>query len=121
LRQGIGLRGYGQRDPLIEYKREAFDLFLGLMDTVRKTYLMTLLKLEPMGATPVAAVVQPQVNLEFRGADESVGQFAGATPSGGSPAAEPIEQKPIVNTSTVNRNDPCPCGSGKKYKRCHGA
>ena len=121
LRQGIGLRGYGQRDPLIEYKREAYDLFTLLLDSVRKTYLMTLLKLEPMGATPVAAVVQPQVNLEFRGADESVGQFAGATPSGGSPAAEPIEQKPIVNTSTVNRNDPCPCGSGKKYKRCHGA
>lgn len=121
LRQGIGLRGYGQRDPLIEYKREAYDLFTLLLDSVRKTYLMTLLKLEPMGATPVAAVVQPQVNLEFRGADESVGQFAGAIPSGGSPAAEPIEQKPIVNTSTVNRNDPCPCGSGKKYKRCHGA
>lgn len=121
LRQGIGLRGYGQRDPLIEYKREAYDLFTLLLDSVRKTYLMTLLKLEPMGATPVASVVQPQVNLEFRGADESVGQFAGATPSGSSPAAEPIEQKPIVNTSTVNRNDPCPCGSGKKYKRCHGA
>ena len=121
LRQGIGLRGYGQRDPLIEYKREAYDLFTLLLDSVRKTYLMTLLKLEPMGATPVAAVVQPRVNLEFRGADESVGQFAGATTAGGSSSAEPVEQKPIVNTSTVNRNDPCPCGSGKKYKRCHGA
>ncbi|MBP6975903.1 MAG: preprotein translocase subunit SecA [Candidatus Moranbacteria bacterium] len=121
LRQGIGLRGYGQRDPLIEYKREAYDLFTLLLDSVRKTYLMALLKLEPMGATPVAAAVQPQVNLEFRGADESVGQFAGATATGGSSSGGPLEQKPIVNTSTVNRNDPCPCGSGKKHKRCHGA
>ncbi len=121
LRQGIGLRGYGQRDPLIEYKREAYDLFTLLLDSVRKTYLMALLKLEPMGVTPVAAAVQPQVNLEFRGADESVGQFAGATATGGSSSGGPLEQKPIVNTSTVNRNDPCPCGSGKKHKRCHGA
>lgn len=120
LRQGIGLRGYGQRDPLIEYKREAYDLFTLLLDSVRKTYLMTLLKLEPMGATPVTAIVQPSVNLEFRGADESVGQFAGATATSGSSSGEPLEQKPIVNTSTVNRNDPCPCGSGKKYKKCHG-
>lgn len=120
LRQGIGLRGYGQRDPLIEYKREAYDLFTLLLDSVRKTYLMALLKLEPMGATPIASVVQPRVNLEFRGADESVGQFAGATPAGGASSAEPLEQKPIVNTSAVHRNDPCPCGSGKKWKKCHG-
>ncbi|MDQ5976184.1 MAG: preprotein translocase subunit SecA [Patescibacteria group bacterium] len=120
LRQGIGLRGYGQRDPLIEYKREAYDLFTLLLDSVRKTYLMTLLKLEPMGATPVTAIVQPSVNLEFRGADESVGQFAGATATSGSSSGERPEQKPIVNANTVNRNDPCPCGSGKKYKKCHG-
>lgn len=120
LRQGIGLRGYGQRDPLIEYKREAYDLFTLLLDSVRKTYLMALLKLEPMGATPIASVVQPRVNLEFRGADESVGQFAGVTAAGGASSAEPLEQKPIVNTSAVHRNDPCPCGSGKKWKKCHG-
>ncbi len=121
LRQGIGLRGYGQRDPLIEYKREAYDLFTLLLDSVRKTYLMTLLQLEPMGAIPVSLTTKPSVNLEFRGADESVGQFSGSTVSGDSSLPASIEQKPIVNTSTVNRNDPCPCGSGRKYKKCHGA
>ncbi len=123
LRQGIGLRGYGQRDPLIEYKREAYDLFTLLLDSVRKTYLLTLLKLEPMGETPVQQIVQPRVNLEFRGADESVGQFRNETASmnaGAASSSKVMEQKPIVNTDTVNRNDPCPCGSGKKFKKCHG-
>lgn len=122
LRQGIGLRGYGQRDPLIEYKREAYDLFTLLLDSVRKTYLMTLLKIEPLTAAPVTAT--PHTKLEFRGADESVGQFGADTrPEGAAASNQPsqaIEQKPIINADTVNRNDPCPCGSGKKYKKCHG-
>jgi preprotein translocase subunit SecA len=124
LRQGIGLRGYGQRDPLIEYKREAYDLFTLLLDSVRKTYLMTLLKLEPAAAAPVS--VAPQANLEFRGADESVGQFGNseqrtANSQQRSNSGSQASQKPIVNTNTISRNDPCYCGSGKKFKRCHGA
>ena len=123
LRQGIGLRGYGQRDPLIEYKREAYDLFTLLLDSVRKTYLMTLLKLEPAATTPVHAVPAEKKQLEFRGADESVAQFSGKSQPTTSNAQEGTQdtQKPIVNGDTVHRNDPCPCGSGKKYKRCHGA
>lgn len=122
LRQGIGLRGYGQRDPLIEYKREAFDLFLGLMDTVRKTYLMTILKIEQKIETLTAE--KPR-EMQFRGASEDIESFATlkgeAQAGGGSAQSEPVKQKPIVNNEVIGRNDPCHCGSGKKYKKCHGA
>ncbi len=121
LRQGIGLRGYGQRDPLIEYKREAFDLFLGLMDTVRKTYLMTILKVEQR--TEPLPTEKPR-EMQFRGASEEIESFATlkgeAQASTGSGSLEPSKQTPIVNTDVTGRNDPCPCGSGKKYKKCHG-
>jgi preprotein translocase subunit SecA len=123
LRQGIGLRGYGQRDPLIEYKREAFDLFLGLMDTVRKTYLMTILKVEQK----IEALTEEKPReMQFRGASEDIESFATlkseAQAGGGSiQGGEPVKQKPIVNDAVVGRNDPCHCGSGKKFKKCHGA
>ncbi len=119
LRQGIGLRGYGQRDPLIEYKREAYNLFMGLMDTVRKTYLVALMKITPahMGVTSST----PRA-LEFHGASENIEQFSGATPVMGAQANGGSReiQAPIHNAETVGRNDPCPCGSGKKFKKCHG-
>ena len=121
LRQGIGLRGYGQRDPLIEYKREAYDLFLGLMDAVRKTYLMTILKVGPATSVPEQAAPR---EISFRGASEDIGQFRapqeGETSASGAASGEAPKQEPLVNTNTVSRNDPCPCGSGKKYKKCHG-
>ncbi|MEI8096789.1 MAG: preprotein translocase subunit SecA [Candidatus Moraniibacteriota bacterium] len=119
LRQGIGLRGYGQRDPLIEYKREAYDLFLGLMDTVRKTYLMTILKLSPNTSIPQQEVHR---DVQFRGASEEIEQFAGSMQASTGSASNEGEviQAPIINQETINRNDPCPCGSGLKYKKCHG-
>jgi len=121
LRQGIGLRGYGQRDPLIEYKREAYDLFQGLLDTVRKTYLVSLMKLAPAHTEVISSVPKA---MEFRGASENIEQFAGAAPTAGQKqgADRGSEvQTPLHNSDTIGRNDPCPCGSGKKYKRCHGA
>ncbi|MFZ3031985.1 MAG: preprotein translocase subunit SecA [Candidatus Moraniibacteriota bacterium] len=119
LRQGIGLRGYGQRDPLIEYKREAFDLFLGLMDTVRKTYLMTIMKVEQR----VEVAEEKPREMQFRGASENIESFAtlkGEAQAGGgsTQAGESPKQKPIVNDEMIGRNDPCPCGSGLKFKRC---
>ena len=120
LRQGIGLRGYGQRDPLVEYKREAFDLFMGLLDAMRKNYLLTVFKVAPSAA--VTDTVHRE-NLQLHGAEEDVEQFgamkqsdAGHNPSDG--ALEP--QAPIVSQDEIGRNDPCPCGSGKKFKKCHG-
>ncbi len=118
LRQGIGLRGYGQKDPLVEYKREAYNLFVGLLDTVRKTYLLTVLKLEPAaGMTAASQTTRPMV---FSGATE-VEQFGAAKSQGNGDKGELVKQQPIHAEKTVGRNDPCPCGSGKKYKKCHGA
>lgn len=123
LRQGIGLRGYGQRDPLIEYKKEAYDLFLGLMDTVRKTYLMTIFKITP--TTPLPTNTTPR-DIQFHGASEEIGQFSSNVSSEqaggqGGQRGNPKPQKPLVSENIIGRNDPCSCGSGKKFKKCHGA
>jgi preprotein translocase subunit SecA len=122
LRQGIGLRGYGQHDPLIEYKREAYDMFLGLMDSVRKTYLTTIFKVSPTISTPQNEVPR---DMQLRGASENMEQFAtpinSKTEQSGATSATETKQTPLINTNTTGRNDPCPCGSGKKYKKCHGA
>lgn len=125
LRQGIGLRGYGQRDPLVEYKREAFNLFTGLLDTVRKTYLGALLKLETaasQAAEVASAVPTPLKNMVFSGASDTIQSFAGtgAAQAGTNGRSEEAKQEPIHTEKTVGRNDPCPCGSGKKYKKCCG-
>jgi preprotein translocase subunit SecA len=108
LRQGIGLRGYGQRDPLMEYKKEAFGMFSRLMETVRKTFLLTLLKLEVQKIAPVAATPE---NLQFKGASDNESHFGGS--EGSASVSAPHHKKDLVG-----RNDPCPCGSGKKYKKC---
>lgn len=116
LRQGIGLRGYGQRDPLIEYKREAYDLFLGFMDSVRKTFLISLFKVTPLHAGITSSTPQA---LEFRGASDTIEQFGAARSAGTGESEQGTEiVAPLRNTLNVGRNDPCPCGSGLKYKRC---
>ncbi|HAV11532.1 MAG TPA: preprotein translocase subunit SecA [Candidatus Moranbacteria bacterium] len=122
LRQGIGLRGYGQRDPLIEYKREAFNLFSHLMENIRTTIVRTIFKVSMVSAQPQQQPVQqiPE-NVRYSGG-EYIEQFsASAEASADKGASEKrTAQKPIINDQKVGRNDPCPCGSGKKYKQCHG-
>ena len=113
LRQGIGLRGYGQRDPLVEYKREAFNMFVVLLESIRTTYLSTVFKMVAVPAIPEDAISQ---NAEYRGAEESA-SFSNPDNSQERPAPS---RKPISSGPKVGRNDPCPCGSGKKYKKCHG-
>ncbi|NTW89303.1 MAG: preprotein translocase subunit SecA [Candidatus Moranbacteria bacterium] len=119
LRQGIGLRGYGQRDPLVEYKREAFNLFTGLLDAVRKTYLLTILKIEATVAAPMTAPAERTMVLS--GASDSPAQFGAAESDKG----EVAKQEPMRAEHTVGRNDPCPCGAVNpttgevyKYKKC---
>ncbi len=111
LKEGINLRGYGQKDPLIEYKRESFGVFEEMLDrvdseTLRYLYLMR----------PVAQEVSEEEKriAQQRRRQESQLQFAG----GRSEAAKP---QTVRSAPKVGRNDPCPCGSGKKYKKCHGA
>ncbi len=117
LRQGIGLRGYGQKDPLVEYKREAYNLFVGLLDAMRKTYLLTVLKLEPAAGSPT----QTQRQMVFSGASDTAPQFGAAQEQAGADKGDAPKQEPLHAAQAPGRNDPCPCGSGKKYKKCHGA
>ncbi len=120
LREGIGLRGYGQRDPLIEYKKEAFSLFSHLMKNIHSTIAHMIFRVALV--TPGHSEVHPK-NLTYRGAEE-VEQFGAARKiqNQGSVNSEQEEAKssPIINQNKVGRNDPCPCGSGKKYKKCCG-
>jgi len=106
LRDGIGLRGYGQKDPLIEYKREGFDMFAAMMDRIKADALERLFRIQAVRGEMPAATSQPQQPVRMtlnRGAEPAVPQ-----------TVHRQQEK-------VGRNDPCPCGSGKKYKKCHGA
>ncbi|MCL5263102.1 MAG: SEC-C metal-binding domain-containing protein, partial [Acidobacteria bacterium] len=166
LKEGIGLRGYGQQDPLVEYKRESFDMFEAMMnrfqeDTVRYLYLMQIVgpdgkpleipkrvqrEAEPMtlsgggapvrhvshdGMTAVAEQAASTVTIPTRQPTTTIddiereferkkkreldqARMAGVADGGESVATRRVGEK-------VGRNDPCPCGSGKKYKKCHGA
>lgn len=125
LRQGIGLRGYGQRDPLIEYKREAFNMFTALMENIRGTITRMIFRVSLVPANVEAQA--PQKDLQLKGADENVGQYASETKSAPNASHnEADKQKPIVNKNNIGRNDPCPCGATKpdgtpkKYKHCCG-
>src|SRR6202047_3252901 len=153
LKEGIGLRGYGQHDPLVEYKRESFDMFEAMLqrfqeDTVRYLYLMQILERPPdagAGAPPPTAPVGQGTGPGTPGQHDGDGN--GKRPSrmvstsadeleeafmrrkrreleqarmAGAGDAQPVQQV-VRGQEKVGRNDPCPCGSGKKYKKCHGA
>lgn len=124
LREGINLRGYGQRDPLIEYKHEAYNLFRKLNEYIDDEAIDLLLKVE-LEQGPHAAAPQPKRQMMMQGADESMSGGAVQTQNTDDPA-KPMSQKTqsVKQNSSephkIGRNDPCPCGSGKKYKKCHG-
>jgi preprotein translocase subunit SecA len=168
LKEGIGLRGYGQRDPLVEYKKESFSMFQALMDRIdeeilRWIYLAKLMPRDETGAggdgfgegpdeggdapagvrlpgggkgggrpqpTPPVQVREPELalagarpmprNLTFNDPAEAPSAFAKAEPKeahGGGDQVQTVRRE----GKKVGRNDPCPCGSGRKYKKCHGA
>ncbi len=110
LKEGIGLRGYGQRDPLNEYKKESYDLFQNMKERVEDTVIKTLFRLEP--------VSEEQMAEERRRQQAPAKRFEFSAPPKTSEAPKGLTVKKEVK---VGRNDPCPCGSGKKYKKCHGA
>jgi preprotein translocase subunit SecA len=153
LKEGIGLRGYGQHDPLVEYKKESFEMFEAMMqrfqeDTVRYLYLMQILERPP----DAAAGGQPPSAPSGQGPEAGVPVQRGGDGNGRRPprmvstSADELEeafmrrkrreleqarmagageaqqvQQVVRGQDKVGRNDPCPCGSGKKYKKCHGA
>jgi preprotein translocase subunit SecA len=154
LKEGIGLRGYGQHDPLVEYKKESFDMFEAMMqrfqeDTVRYLYLMQILERPPDAGPsapptggPSGPAPEPGVPAQHGGRDGN----GRRPPKMVSTSADELEenflrrkrreleqarmaggggdqqvQQVVRGQQKVGRNDPCPCGSGKKYKKCHGA
>src|SRR5579864_4466057 len=148
LKEGIGLRGYGQHDPLVEYKKESFDMFEAMLqrfqeDTVRYLYLMQILERPPEAppSGPQAGSPEPEVPMQRGGdgngrrpprmvstsADDLEEAFIRRkrreleqARMAGAGDAQPVQQV-VRSQEKVGRNDPCPCGSGKKYKKCHGA
>jgi len=113
LRQGIHLRGYAQKNPKQEYKREAFELFSAMLDAIKREVTQALMNVQPPSEQDVAAVeaVPAPENVQYH--------HAGYEEALASPAQ--ADAAPFVRDGQkVGRNDPCPCGSGKKYKQCHG-
>ncbi len=114
LREGIGLRGYGQRDPLVEYKKEGYLLFQNLLASISSQVVSTILKVGIVKEEPA-----PQKSIledaKYQGAEEAPVQFGAVKDEGKIPIGQTI-----VNKTEIGRNDPCPCGSGKKYKKCCG-
>jgi preprotein translocase subunit SecA len=114
LKEGIGLRGYGQKNPLNEYKREGFELFVGMTGRIKADAVEYLFKAQLAQAEErVQAHPRPhrQRSIEHRGS------MAGGQGDGGAGVVKTVRRQ----GEKVGRNDPCPCGSGKKYKRCCGA
>jgi preprotein translocase subunit SecA len=128
LREGIGLRGYGQKDPKIEYKKEGYELFRQIMERIQANVAGKLYRVRlERQAQPAAAQQQQQAEEklpEFKHKERRIyAQHPTAAGGGdGQAAAEPEKPKTVVRDKPkVGRNEPCPCGSGKKYKKCHGA
>lgn len=147
LRTSIGLRGYGQVDPLVVYKQEAFKMFERLLDEIDDEAINVLLRLEATNAAPQAQAMPQPSEIKTQGASDSLsgGAIQAVPQSGGimaggesknlpvathnsgvtvsvrGPGSSPAPQAPVQDQAQkVGRNDPCPCGSGKKYKKCHG-
>jgi len=120
LREGIGLRAYGQRNPLIEYQREAYDMFNGMIQSIKEDIVKYMFKIhiEPRGEGPIGSKRPGFKNMKYERAALS-GTMSSAPLMDGPQAEEPAKQEP-VRVEKVGRNEPCPCGSGKKYKHCHG-
>lgn len=121
LRQGIHLRGYAQKQPKQEYKREAFELFGLMLDNVRNEVTRILMNVR---ITEPESVETAAAEMEARGEDLSRVQYTAPTETGDAQAVANalFSDGPRLNdVPRVGRNDPCPCGSGKKYKHCHGA
>jgi preprotein translocase subunit SecA len=120
LRQGIHLRSYAQKNPKQEYKREAFELFEGLLNTIKTEVTKVTMLVQVKTEADVEAVEKPVEveNVQYQHADydEALGLAATDESADDSLSAQPMVREGVK----VGRNDPCPCGSGKKYKQCHG-
>ncbi len=128
LRQGIHLRGYAQKNPKQEYKREAFELFSGMLDRVRDEVIRLLMTVrvqtpEQVEQAEQEAAQQHMQNVQYQHAEFDEAALSEAEPAPAAAPAQAAGDHPGTVRNLlpkVGRNDPCPCGSGKKYKQCHG-
>src|SRR5690606_35848256 len=129
LRDGIHLRGYGQRDPKQEYKKEGFNLFLNMVARVSSNVLTKLFEVQAE-KEEIEAMEEEAAKRHLADLQKAVAQHVGdpasaekAKPAAGA-AAQPPSQKPAAKKAAapaIRSNDPCPCGSGKNFRECHGA
>jgi preprotein translocase subunit SecA len=126
LRQGIGLRAYGQRDPLNEYKSEAFALFNAMLDELKERVTAMLARVEiapePVRPPPPMMELHPQPMPAFAGEPEMALEGASSMSVAGTHPmrSDAVDANDPATWRNTSRNAPCPCGSGKKYKHCHG-
>jgi preprotein translocase subunit SecA len=147
LQHGIGLRGLAQMDPLVAYKNEAYELFQDLMNSIWSDFARLIYHVEVTIHGPDGQPMAPQQperrsgssstssatgggRVTYSGGNSEAGAMAMAAAAGGpgeaeyaddGPPSEPVQQRVVDETQQLGRNDPCWCGSGKKYKKCHGA
>ncbi len=119
FKEGIHLRGYGQKDPLIEYKKEGFEMFMQLLDRITTEVVEFVFRAEPAAEMEKQMIKRARALRTVHASADGMG-FSG----GGEEAAEErpanVSHTPVKAEQKVGRNDPCPCGSGKKFKHCHG-
>ncbi|MCI0666859.1 MAG: preprotein translocase subunit SecA [Methylococcaceae bacterium] len=119
LRQGIHLRGYAQKDPKQEYKREAFQMFVSLLDGIKQEVTGILCRVQVRTEEDLKPVESPRISVDQLSYEHAEVQSSLADPEMPDNSVE--TQKPIKRAGPkIGRNEPCPCGSGKKYKQCHG-
>jgi len=124
LRQGIHLRGYAQKDPKQEYKREAFEMFTGMLESVKQEVISIVSKVQVRNDEEVRIMeeqARPAQEMHFQHAEADSAMLDEEAVAEEEPVRKPDPSKPFVRRiEKVGRNDPCPCGSGMKYKQCHG-
>lgn len=121
LRNSIGLRGYAQKNPKQEFKREAFEMFTGMVERIKHEVISTLSKVQIRDEEDVEAVEEQrrrQGTMHFE--HDAAADMTESAPMDGTEMSETDEQPFVRGERKVGRNEPCPCGSGKKYKQCHG-
>lgn len=119
LKEGIGLRAYGQKDPLVEYKKEAFNLFLDLIESIRNDVVSFCFKFFPQAPEEIKRKKETPLQ-RLRTIKDSVTNLGMESSKSEDESTRRGKQQPIKVGAKIGRNDPCPCGSGKKYKNCHG-
>jgi len=119
LKEGIGLRAYGQKDPLLEYKGEAYGMFVQLLEHIRNNVVSFCFKFWPQEPAEIQGR-RPAPAQRMQTIKDTTDNLGLKTPSLEDQAGPRGKQQPVRVEEKVGRNDPCPCGSGKKYKNCHG-